>query len=62
MDETLLGMMEIVGPLILLAILIWVVLRNRRAKGEPPMSVTEQATRQEYREEEQMRREGTDDR
>jgi len=62
MDETLLGLMEIVGPIILLVLLIWVVVRSRRHKGEPPMSVTERATREEYREEEQMRREGTDDR
>ncbi len=62
MDETLLGLMEIVGPIILLVILVWVVLRNRRAKGEAPMNVTEQATRQEYADEERRRREGTDDR
>jgi hypothetical protein len=54
--------MEIVGPIILLVILVWVVLRNRRAKGEAPMSVTEQATRDEYADEERRRREGTDDR
>ena len=62
MDETLLGLMEIVGPIILLVILIWVVLRNRPRKGEAPMDVTERATRAEYVEEERMRREGTDDR
>jgi len=62
MDETLLGLMEIVGPIILLVILVWVVLRNRRAKSEAPMSVTEQATRDEYADEERRRREGTDDR
>jgi hypothetical protein len=62
MDETLLGLMEIVGPIILLVILIWVVLRSRRRKGEPPMGVTERATEREYAEEERMRREGTDDR
>ncbi len=54
--------MEIVGPVILLVILVWVVVRSRRRKGEPPMSVTERATREVYAEEEQMRREGTDDR
>ena len=54
MDETLLGLMEIAG--------VWVVLRNRRGKGEAPMSVTERATREEYAEEERRRREGTDDR
>jgi hypothetical protein len=62
MDETMLGLMEIVGPIILLGLLIWVVMRSRRRKDEPPMDVTERATRQEYAEEEQMRREGTDDR
>lgn len=62
MDETLLGLMGIVGPIILLVILVWVVLHNRRSKGEAPMSVTERATREEYAEEERRRREGTDDR
>ena len=62
MDETLLGLMEIVGPIILLILLVWVVSRSRRRKGEPPMSVTERATREEYAQEEEMRREGTDGR
>ena len=62
MDETLLGLMEIVGPIILLVLLVWVVLRGRRRKDEPSQNLTERATRQEYAEEEQMRREGTDDR
>jgi len=61
MDETLWGLMNIVGPLILLVLLIWVVLRARR-KGEPPQDVTERATHDAYAEEEKMRREGTDDR
>lgn len=61
MDETLLGLIEIVGPIILLVLLVWVVLRNRK-RGEAPKSVTEQGTRNAYREEEEMRREGTDDR
>ena len=62
MDETLLGLMEIVGPIILLVLLIWVVLRSRRTRNEPPLDVTERATRDAYAQEEQMRREGTDDR
>jgi hypothetical protein len=62
MDETLLGLMEIVGPIILLVLLLWVVVRNRRSKSEPPKDVTERATRDAYAQEEQMRREGTDDR
>ena len=61
MDETLWGLMNIVGPLILLVLLVWVVLRARR-KAEPPRDVTERATHDAYAEEEKMRREGTDDR
>ena len=61
MDETLWGLMNIVGPLILLVLLVWVVLRSRR-KGEPPQDITERATHDAYAEEEKMRREGTDDR
>ena len=62
MDEFWWSLMTIVGPIILLVLLIWVVLRARRSKGEASPEVTERATRQEYAEEEQMRREGTDDR
>ena len=57
MDESLLGMMEIVGPVILLIVLIWLVMR-RRSTGKTGR--TEQATDQLYKEEEQRRREGTD--
>ena len=38
MDETLLGLMEIVGPIILLILLIWVVVRTRRRQGRAPMA------------------------
>ena len=62
MDETLWALMNIIGPIILLALLLWAVLRARRRKNEAPMDVTENATRREYAEEEQRRREGTDDR
>ena len=58
MDNSLLGIMEIVGPAILLIVLIWLVLR-RGSTGKTGR--TEQATDQLYREEEQRRREGTDD-
>ena len=61
MDETMLGLMEIVGPIILLVLLVWVVLRARR-RNEPPNDVTERGTRDAYAQEEEMRREGTDDR
>ena len=57
MDESLLGMMEILGPVILLIVLIWLVMR-RRSTGKTER--TEQATRDLYQEEETRRREGTD--
>ena len=57
MDKSLIGIMEIVGPAILLAMLIWLVMR-RGSTGKTGR--TEQATRELYAEEEQRRREGTD--
>jgi hypothetical protein len=57
MDESMLGIMEIVGPVLLLIVLVWLVMR-RGATGKTGR--TEQATREVYREEEQRRREGTD--
>ena len=58
MDESLLGIMEILGPVILLIVLVWLVMRGRsnRTSGK-----TEAGTRDLYAEEEQRRREGTDD-
>jgi uncharacterized protein (TIGR03382 family) len=58
MDETTLWIVEIIGPAILLIVLLWLVMR-RRSTGKTGR--TEQATRDLYREEEQRRREGTDD-
>ena len=58
MDESLWGIIDIVGPAVLLIALIWLVMR-RRSTGKTGR--TEQATREVYREEEQRRREGTDD-
>lgn len=57
MDESLVGIMEIVGPAILLIALIWLVMR-RGSTGKTGR--TEQATHELYSEEEQRRREGTD--
>lgn len=57
MDESLLGMMEILGPVILLIVLVWLVMR-RRSTGKTGR--TEQATHDLYKAEEQRRREGTD--
>ena len=63
MDETLWGIANIVGPIILLVALVWLVMRSRRRSGQTTDTSqrTEQGTRDLYREEEQRRREGTDD-
>ncbi len=61
MDETLWTLMTIVGPLILLVLLLWLVMRGRRRGDQPRPGVTEAGTRNAYAEEERMRREGTDD-
>ena len=58
MDNSMLGIMEILGPVILLIVLLGLVLR-RGSTGKTGR--TEQATRDLYREEEERRREGTDD-
>ena len=58
MDETLWALMNIVGPVILLVLLLWLVLRGR-SSGKAGR--TEQATDQLYKDEEQRRRQGTDD-
>jgi hypothetical protein len=57
MDESMVGIMEIVGPVILLIVLVWLVMR-RGSTGKTGR--TEQATHELYAEEEQRRREGTD--
>ena len=58
MDETQFWIISIIGPAILLVVLIWLVMR-RRSTGKTGR--TEQATRDLYREEEERRRDGTDD-
>ena len=55
------GLVDVVGVVILLAALLWVVMRSR-SKGKSTSSrKTEQATREQYQDEEGRRREGTDD-
>ena len=63
MDESLFTLMTIVGPAILLVLLVWLAMRSRRRTGQATDTSrqTEQATRAEYADEEQRRREGTDD-
>ena len=57
MDESMVGIMEILGPVILLIALLWLVMR-RHSTGKTGR--TEQATTELYAEEEARRREGTD--
>jgi hypothetical protein len=54
------AILNIVGPLLLAAVLLWVLLRNRKSRRGPDN--TEQATRDLYREEEEKRRTGDDGR
>lgn len=62
MDETMVGLMEIAGPVILLLLLVWLVVRSRkRNRGEASEEVTERATRANYQAEEQRRRDGADE-
>jgi hypothetical protein len=58
MDEAQWGIVNILGPAILLIVLVWLVMR-KRSTGKTGR--TEQATRDLYREEEERRREGTDE-
>ena len=62
MDESLLSLMTIVGPLILLGLLAWLVMRSRRRGREATDTSrqTERATHDNYSAEEQRRRDGTD--
>ena len=58
MDETQWWIISIIAPAVLLIVLVWLVMR-RRSTGKTGR--TEQATHELYNEEEQRRREGTDD-
>ena len=50
--------MDIIGPAILLIVLIWLVMRRRSNRSS---DTTETGTRNLYRDEEQRRRDGTDE-
>jgi hypothetical protein len=51
-------LMDVVGPLLLVAVLIWAIVRNR--KSRTPRAVTEEGTRCLYEREEQLRKAGRD--
>jgi membrane protein implicated in regulation of membrane protease activity len=53
--------MDIVLPAILLIVLIWLVIRVRSNRDTPANRRAEEGTRELYSEEEERRREGTDE-
>lgn len=60
MDETLLILVEIVGPLILLGLLAWLAFSYWSRRSPRDDSKAERATHELYEEEERRRRDGTD--
>jgi hypothetical protein len=50
--ESLYGLATIIGPIALLAIMIWVILRNRQSKTSD--RTTERATRENYQAEDRQ--------
>ena len=54
--------MDIILPAILLIVLIWLVIRVRSNREGPLNRETEEGTRELYAEEDERRREGTDER
>ncbi len=61
MDETQWGIVNILGPAILLIVLVWLVIRSRSRRNDAQNQRSEQGARDVYAEEEVRRREGTDD-
>lgn len=61
MGQSMVGLMEIVGPIILLIVLIWLVVRTRSGQDAAAKPRSEAGTRDLYADEEARRREGTDD-
>jgi membrane protein implicated in regulation of membrane protease activity len=53
--------MDVIGPAILLIVLIWLVMRTRSNRNDRDNQRSEQGARDVYAEEEQRRRDGTDD-
>jgi heme/copper-type cytochrome/quinol oxidase subunit 2 len=58
MAELMWWLMNVVGPVLLLAVLVWLVFRRRSNRTTHE---TEKGTRLEYEEEEALRRKGSDD-
>ena len=60
MADSMWGIMNIVGPLLILVVLLWLVLRTRSKRNRVDNQRAEEVTRELYAEEEARRREGTD--
>jgi hypothetical protein len=60
MDETQWGIVNILGPALMLLVLIWLVMRTRSKKNSAENQRAEEGTRELYRTEEERRRDGTD--
>ena len=52
--------MDVVAVVVLLAVIVWVVMRTRSKGKESSPEKTERATHELYEEEERRRRDGTD--
>lgn len=61
MGEAWWWLMDIVGPVILLVLLVWLAFWGWRRRSGPENERAERATDRLYEEEEARRREGTDD-
>jgi membrane protein implicated in regulation of membrane protease activity len=53
--------MDVIAPAILLIVLIWLVIKVRSNRDTPANRRAEEGTRELYAEEEERRREGTDE-
>jgi len=61
MDEAQFWIISIIAPAILLIVLIWLVIKVRSNREGPLNREAEEGTRELYADEEERRREGTDD-
>lgn len=61
MDETQWWIIDIIAPAILLIVLIWLVIRVRSNRNTEENRRSDEGTRELYADEEERRREGTDD-
>ena len=61
MDEVQWWIIDVVGPVILLIVLVWLVVRTRSSRDDRANRRSEAGAREVYAEEEVRRREGTDD-